>query len=84
MNKSMLNQQVSMSGLWATLLLGISLSLGAMAQSWPAKPIRVVVPFPAGGGTDRKTLYCTDSTHGVILKAEMPTSGSVLGRLEQT
>lgn len=52
MNKSMLNQQVSMSGRWGTLLLGISLSLGALAQSWPAKPIRVVVPFPAGGGTD--------------------------------
>ena len=26
---------------------------GALAQSpWPAKPIRFVVPFPAGGGTD--------------------------------
>lgn len=52
MKTSMPNQQVLKSGLWATLLLGISLSLGAMAQSWPAKPIRVVVPFPAGGGTD--------------------------------
>lgn len=24
----------------------------AMTQAWPAKPIRVIVPFPAGGGTD--------------------------------
>ena len=30
-----------------------ALSMGAQAQSqWPAKPVTVIVPFPAGGGTD--------------------------------
>ena len=25
---------------------------GAMAQSYPTKPVRLIVPFPAGGGID--------------------------------
>lgn len=32
---------------------GVALFAGAaMAQSWPSKPIRMIVPFPAGGPTD--------------------------------
>ncbi len=32
----------------------------------------------AFGGTERKTLYCTDSTHGHILKADMSAAGTRL------
>ncbi|PUE43784.1 SMP-30/gluconolactonase/LRE family protein [Limnohabitans sp. Hippo3] len=32
----------------------------------------------AFGGTERKTLYCTDSTHGRILKADMSAAGTRL------
>ncbi|MDM0072694.1 tripartite tricarboxylate transporter substrate binding protein [Variovorax sp. J31P207] len=35
----------------ALFLLGFA-SLGAFAQDYPAKPIRAIVPYSAGGGTD--------------------------------
>jgi tripartite-type tricarboxylate transporter receptor subunit TctC len=35
----------------ATIAL-TTLALGAHAQAWPNKPVRVINPFPAGGGVD--------------------------------
>src|ERR1043166_2643427 len=31
---------------------GVSMSYSARAQSYPVRPITIVVPFPAGGPTD--------------------------------
>src|SRR5262249_56186218 len=37
----------------AVLLAALGLApTGAAAQSWPAKPIRIMVPFAAGGAVD--------------------------------
>jgi tripartite-type tricarboxylate transporter receptor subunit TctC len=37
---------------FAVVVLGLVLGGPVHAQAWPAKLVRVIVPFPAGGGTD--------------------------------
>lgn len=49
----------------ATLALLTAASVGAMAQSFPTKPITLIVPWPAGGSTDvaMRTLSEAASKH---------------------
>src|SRR5687767_12267706 len=34
------------------LLIAFFMSFGAHAQTWPAKPVRIIIPWPPGGSTD--------------------------------
>lgn len=36
----------------AALVAGLATTLPAVAQAWPAKSVRLVVPYPPGGGVD--------------------------------
>lgn len=56
---------------------------GSLAQGWPAKPIRLVVPFPAGGGTDiigrEVTQKITEATKWAFIVDNKPGSGGNIG-----
>ena len=64
-------------------LAGSTFCLGAFAQAWPSKPIRVIVPFPPGGGTDiiaRETTQKVAATTGwTFVIDNKPGAGGNLG-----
>jgi tripartite-type tricarboxylate transporter receptor subunit TctC len=61
----------------------LAFSLIAVAQDYPAKPIRVVVPFGAGGGTDIMTRLITEEmAKGLgrsVVVENRPGGGTVIG-----
>lgn len=61
---------------------GAILSGGLHAQAWPAKPVRMVVPFPAGGGTDLITREVANRLAGsgyTFVLDNKPGSGGNIG-----
>lgn len=54
----------------------------ALAQGWPAKPVRLIVPFPAGGGTDLITREVANKLAGsgyTFVIDNKPGSGGNIG-----
>jgi len=67
----------------ATALAAALGSGGALAQAWPAKPISLVVPFPAGGTTDVLARALADklsqSLGQPVIVESKPGAGATLG-----
>ena len=67
----------------ALVLAAASLAtVTALAQGWPSKPIKLLVPFPAGGGTDTITRELANKVAGsgyTFVVDNKPGSGGNLG-----
>ena len=69
-----------------TIAFALALSLAgasAMAQAWPAKPISLIVPFPAGGTTDVLARALAEkltlSLGQTVIVDSKPGAGATLG-----
>lgn len=78
-----------MNRLLVTVLLAVAAVLGssaALAQAYPAKPIRLIIPFPPGGATDiiGRTLAQKLSTQlgQSVVVDNKPGAGGTLGSAE--
>jgi tripartite-type tricarboxylate transporter receptor subunit TctC len=50
----------------AAILLGLGWAGAAAAQDYPARPITMIVPFPAGGATDTLARFLGEQLRGVL------------------
>ena len=68
------------------LLLALLIPLAASAQSWPQKPVKVIVPFPPGGVTDAIARITADWLsqrlgHPVVTENRPGASGALAAEL---
>lgn len=72
-----------LSGLAGAALLALSTGPGAIAQDYPARPVRLVVPFGAGGPADvfARVLaqHLSDATKQSFVVENRPGAGSIIG-----
>ena len=64
-------------------MAGLGSAVGAQADSWPARPLHLVVPFPPGGTTDHVSrLLATEIGLGLgqpVVVDNKPGAGTVIG-----
>lgn len=72
-----------LSAILAAGLLASAQSVPVLAENFPAKPIEIVVPYPAGGGTDLLARMVAEKLHGSmgqpVVVINKPGAGGQIG-----